>query len=222
MDFDAVYRGEGPFQAPWDIADPQPAFVAVEQAGGIVGAVLDSGCGTGENAIYLAGRGLSVTGLDAAPTAVERARQKAVERGVEATFEVADALALDRYAQRFDTVVDSALAHIFDVPTLRRYAASLHVACRPRATVYLLAISDEGRDVMIERFREAMLRAGREDAAAEEWTSAIPRKRADELRDGFAEGWELESLEKTVMRTVLPPGSGYVDIGAWLVHFRRL
>jgi len=33
---------------PWDIGRPQPAFVALAEAGAIRGRVLDVGCGTGE------------------------------------------------------------------------------------------------------------------------------------------------------------------------------
>jgi methylase of polypeptide subunit release factors len=56
--FETAYAG----QAPWDIGRPQPAFVAV--ADRITGAVLDAGCGTGDNALYFAGRGCTVTGID--------------------------------------------------------------------------------------------------------------------------------------------------------------
>ena len=49
-------RFESAYQetAPWDIPGPQPAIVGLEEAGEIRGSVLDAGCGTGENALYLA------------------------------------------------------------------------------------------------------------------------------------------------------------------------
>src|SRR5207302_2546084 len=43
--FDEAYTSGRP---PWDISQPQPAFVALAQAGRITGKVLDVGCGTGE------------------------------------------------------------------------------------------------------------------------------------------------------------------------------
>src|SRR5919109_3846614 len=86
---------------PWDIGRPQPAFVALAQAGAIRGRVLDVGCGTGEHALMAAGLGLEATGVDAAPTAIAIARGKARDRGLTARFLVWDALRLASLGEQF-------------------------------------------------------------------------------------------------------------------------
>src|SRR5215475_6461955 len=91
--WDASYS-DGP--PPWDIGQPQPAVVRLASAGGLAGAVLDAGCGTGENALHLASLGLPVLGVDVAETALAVARQKAVDRGLEVEFAAADAFQLQR------------------------------------------------------------------------------------------------------------------------------
>ena len=72
----------------------------LEALGGISGEVLDIGCGLGDNAIYLASRRYSVTGLDGSPAAIEQARQRAAAAGVTVTFDVADATNLTGYDGR--------------------------------------------------------------------------------------------------------------------------
>src|SRR5919204_4065468 len=86
--FEALYAG----QAPWDIGRPQQPFL--DAAGRVTGSVLDAGCGTGETALFLAGRGCQVTGIDFLEEPIKRARGKAAERGVPVTFLVKDALTL--------------------------------------------------------------------------------------------------------------------------------
>ena len=71
-DFEASYQ-QG--DAPWDIGRPQPEVVSLAEAGLITGSVLDIGCGTGENALYLAGRGHAVFGLVGSATGIALARQ---------------------------------------------------------------------------------------------------------------------------------------------------
>ncbi len=138
--FEAMYRQSSP---PWDIGRPQDAIVALADAGKIRGRVLDVGCGTGENVLFLAQRGFDVTGIDLAPTAIDRARQKAQDRSLAVTFEIADALDLGALGMAFDTIVDSGLFHVFDDADRRRYVASLAAALTPGGRYFMLAFSDE-------------------------------------------------------------------------------
>jgi SAM-dependent methyltransferase len=68
-DFDALYAGT----PPRDIGRPQPAFLALAEAGELRGRVLDVGCGTGEHALLAARLGLEATGVDVAAAAIAAA-----------------------------------------------------------------------------------------------------------------------------------------------------
>jgi len=106
MGFEWAYRNGVP---PWDIGRAQPAIVRLAEEGLIAGDVIDVGSGTGENALYLASRGLAVVGVDAAPTAIAQAQEKARQRGSSATFLVTDALALEGLRRTFDVAIDCGL-----------------------------------------------------------------------------------------------------------------
>ena len=107
--FEQAYQG----QAPWDTGRPQPAIIKLAEAGQIRGSVLDVGCGTGENLLYLATRGHEAWGLDFVPVAIERAKAKAAQRGIDAHFIVGNALELKKLGRKFDTVIDCGLFHTF-------------------------------------------------------------------------------------------------------------
>ncbi len=114
--------------------------------GGFAGAVLDAGCGTGENALHIASLGLSVVGVDVAETALAIARAKAVDRGIKVEFAMADAFQLERLGRRFDTVLDCGLLHSFDGEERARYVASLTLVTEHDGTLYVLCFSDDGPD----------------------------------------------------------------------------
>jgi SAM-dependent methyltransferase len=137
--FEAIYER----QAPWDVPGPQPALVARHAAGEIRGTVLDAGCGTGENALYLAAQGLDVWGVDVVSAAIGQARAKARARGLPAgRFLVHDALRLEELGMTFDTVIDSGLFHALDDRERALYVASLRRVLRPGGLYHVLCFSD--------------------------------------------------------------------------------
>ena len=135
---------DGP--APWDLGRPQPAILRLADEGAFAGAVLDAGCGTGENALHVASLGLHVLGVDVAETALSIAREKAAGRGIDADFVVADALHLDRLGRVFETVLDCGLFHTFDSDERRDYVASLASVTSGGGALYVLCFSDVGAD----------------------------------------------------------------------------
>jgi SAM-dependent methyltransferase len=156
LPWDASYH-DGP--APWDVGRPQPAVVRVASAGGFAGAVLDAGCGTGENALHVASLGLPVLGFDVAETALALAREKADHRGIEAEFAAVDAFQLERVGRRFETVLDCGLFHTFDDDERPRYVASLSSVTAWDGTLYVLCFSDEGPDTGPHPISQEQLRA---------------------------------------------------------------
>jgi SAM-dependent methyltransferase len=155
--WDASYNRDEP--APWDIGRPQAAIVRLASAGGFAGAVLDAGCGTGENALHVAALGLPVLGVDVAETALAMARAKAHERGIAAEFAVADAFQLERLGRKFATVLDCGLFHTFNGDERPGYVASLASVTEHEGTLHVLCFSDEGPETGPHPVSQKELRA---------------------------------------------------------------
>lgn len=154
VDFEAGYSGQALIAgtdvafpvAPWDIGAPQPVVVALADAGEFRGAVLDAGCGLGENAIFLAERGHSVTGVDGAETALRQARERAAAHEVGVEFVHADVTTFDGLEPTFDTVLDSALYHCLTDAQRTAYVAALHRVTLSGAQLHLLCFADVGNE----------------------------------------------------------------------------
>jgi len=191
-DFEATYQAGA---APWEIGRPQGEIVRLAEAGRVVGTVLDVGCGTGENALHLAGRGHAVFGLDGSETAIALARQKAAARGLaSAQFHVWDALQLRRLRKCFDTVIDSGLFHVFPDEQRRLYAQSLAEVTASGSDLFILCWSDE------------------------EPPGPGPRRVAEyEIRDAFRSIFAVMDVTPAAFERV-----GAEPARAWLAHLTKI
>lgn len=191
---EAYERGE----TAWVIDEPQPVVVELERAGLIAGRVLDAGCGTGEHTVLLASLGYDVRGVDFSGHAVRRARAHATERGVPADFAVADVLRLDEDGA-YDTVLDSALFHVFGPADRAAYVRVLHRLVRPGGRVHVLAMAE----------------AASQESGSGPWTSDAT------IKEAFASGWELEEVRASRFRVVRGEAGTRHDVPAWLARVRR-
>lgn len=189
--FDTVYDGA----PPWETGRPQPEVVRLVERGGFRGRILDIGCGTGDNSLLLAGKGLEVVGIDRVPVAIERARAKATERGLNVTFQVGDALALASLGETFDTVLDCGLFHTFSDADRGRYVRGLNAVVKPQGVLHILCFSDQ------------------------EPGSDGPRRVGErELIELFnMKGWLVEEVAETRFETTTHPDGAR----AWLATFTR-
>jgi len=187
--FESAYLGT----PPWDIGRPQPAIMRLAQAGQITGSVLDVGCGTGENVLYLAELGFAAMGVDGAPTAISKARAKAKQRGVTAQFEVADALSLSMPNRQFDSVIDTGLFHVFSDEERDRFRDSLARVVRPGGTYFLMCFSDQQPgDWGPRRVTQAEIRSVFNDG----WRVNYIEPSAFDMNEGQALSW-LASISRS-------------------------
>lgn len=158
----------------WVIDRPQSGLVRLVEEGGLRGTtVLDVGCGTGDNAMYLAEQGFAVTGIDVCSTAIKRAQQKAQGRGLTVEFLVHDAFRLAELGHTFDCVLDFGVLHQYRGQTRTRYLRSLRDACTLGGQLIIQCFSDQG---------------GRAEPLG-------PRRLAEtELREILADGWSVERI----------------------------
>jgi cyclopropane fatty-acyl-phospholipid synthase-like methyltransferase len=185
--------------APWDIDKPQRTLVAI--ADRVTSPVLDAGCGTGEHALFLASRGHRVIGIDFVEEAIRRARRKAAERGLKVEFLIKDATALGDWGERFASVIDWGMFHVFSDDDRRRYVQGLAQLVEPGGRLFLACFSDE-----------------------EPGTEGPRRVSRQELYDAFAAGWEVESIQPA--RCELNPAFTEVTFSEggpkmWLAVIRR-
>jgi SAM-dependent methyltransferase len=158
---------------PWDSGVTPPELVALIEGPGALmpGQVLELGCGTGTNAVYLARHGWRVAAVDLVDRAVRQAREKADAAGADVTVLCGDATRLDEVGVHgpYDLFFD--LSCYCGIPPHRRdaYAAGLTKRAAPGARLLMFGYGPEAFD------------------------DPISGVTADELRARFA-GWQLADV----------------------------
>jgi SAM-dependent methyltransferase len=172
--FDSAYRGT----PPWEIGRPQKEFVELVRRGEISGSVLDIGCGTGEHALFFAGKGYEVWGIDSVPLAIQKAREKALGRGLKVHFLVMNALDLTSLNRKFDTATDSGLFHTLSDEDRRVFVNNLAATLSPGGKYFMLCFSEL------------------------EPAGYGPRRITErEIRESFREGWSINYIRPAIFES---------------------
>lgn len=179
-------QAEGrPERLPWHREQPSALLAAVVSARGGQGRVLDVGCGAGVLSVWMAQRGMNVTGLDLFPEAIAMARAVADGKGVKAEFVCADLFSY-RPERPFEVVYDSGCLHSLVGGDLGSYK---------RQVLRWLA---EGGDYVLEHW-------GKRHAL--DWRPIGPRRRSEaSLQRFFAPELTLVRSEAEDFAAPLPFG----------------
>jgi SAM-dependent methyltransferase len=139
-DWDSAYRDGTP---PWDAGKPHAELVRVLDEYELrPKTVLEIGCGSGADAVFLAGRRFDVTAVDCSPIAVERARLRAQRQDALLRFVLDDLFEFAPTAGQFDLVYDAGLYHAVRHTNLERYLDALWRVTRPGSYYFCLAAAE--------------------------------------------------------------------------------
>lgn len=171
--------------------------------------VLDLGCGTGEDALFLASRGVFVHALDIAPQMIGQARAKAAERGIDergVRFEVRAAEDVAGAGDAFDGAYSAFGA--LNCADLAAVARGLRAALRPGAPLLVSLMGRRPLPALIERALTGRGEAPRGRSAPSVGGNPLPVSypTLGEAKQAFGDdfGWRAVSA-----LGVLVPGPGH-------------
>ena len=145
IDMDRIYKNMPLEKIPWNSETPPEALVELVESGRVKPCkTIDLGCGAGNYAVYLAGRGFEVIGIDNSPTAIRIAREHANKKGVKATFLVADVVGdLDELKETFDFAYDWELLHHIFPEKRKKYVENVKRILNPGGKYFSVCFSEK-------------------------------------------------------------------------------
>lgn len=168
---------------PWDIGRPQKVFIELEKQNSLKGKILDVGCGTGENALFLAEKGYEVWGVDSSKTAIAKAIEKASQRELSVKLLIKDALKLEELGNIFDVAIDCGLFHCFSDEDRAIFVEQLYKTLTPNGFYFFLCFSEQ------EVREGGPRRISRED-----------------IKRTFSSGWKTLDIKEATFENTLHPG----------------
>jgi methyl halide transferase len=113
-------------QPPWETGQPSSELARVIAEERIQPCrIIELGCGSGINAVWLAQQGFDVTAVDFNELAIEKARRRAAEAGVAVRFVLADVLNFTERYEPFPFVFDRGCYHAVRDPHALAYVRTL-------------------------------------------------------------------------------------------------
>jgi len=143
-DVDRIYQTMPLDNIPWNSETPPDALVNLIQNGIVQPCrTVDLGCGAGNYAIYLAGLGFDVTGVDSSPTAIKIAGKNTKKRGARCRFIVADLLGdLHEVTDTFDFAYDWEFLHHIFPEDREAYIRNVYKITNPGATYFSVCFAE--------------------------------------------------------------------------------
>jgi cyclopropane fatty-acyl-phospholipid synthase-like methyltransferase len=144
-EMEEIYRNLPPEKIPWNITMPPDALVELIESGTVKPCkTIDFGCGLGNYALYFAGKGFDVTGVDISPSAIAIAKETALKKGVVSCFLVADVLGdLESVQETYDFAYDWEMLHHIFPENRKKYIENVHRLLSPQGKYLSVCFSEK-------------------------------------------------------------------------------
>jgi len=192
VDIDRIYQKIPLDKIPWNSETPPDALVELVHSGKVQPCkTIDLGCGAGNYAIYLAGEGFEVTGVDSSPTAIKIATENAQKRGVKCRFIVADLLGdLHEVKETFEFGYDWELLHHIFPEDRKKYVENVYNLLKPGAKYLSVCFSEKDPQFGgTDKFRKTQL------------GTVLYFSSESEIRDLFSPYFAIEELKTIEINT---------------------
>ena len=136
------YQVTKPVNQEWTAGTAMPELVDMVIQGRFTqGArILEVGCGTGAEAVFLAVQGFNVSAIDISPDAIEQAKLLANFYGVNVDWRVGDVLSMPLESEQFDIVTDRGCFHCLRPDERPTFAQEISRLLKPKGLYILRCI----------------------------------------------------------------------------------
>lgn len=174
-------------------------------------AILEVGCGTGNNVWFCAREGFAVTGVDGSATAIDWARRRFAEEGLEGDLRVGDFTSLPFPDCAFDLCLDRAALSHTTAEGASRAVAEIHRVLKPGGKFLFNPYGDRSTSFYRLPDPDGMVR----DIGVGRVVGGSPARfyNLEEVHNLFGPGWTMRSL-RHVEETDMIDGDVHAE---WLI-----